>query len=72
MTIGWKLNHTYLQHVIVIKLNEGIAAYFSLVLRVNSLDVMNSSTVQIHHTTMMAGRDAKHARYTIEMVIVTL
>ena len=67
-----KLNHTYPQHVIVTRLNESIAAYPSLVLRVNSLDVMNS-TIQIHHATMlMAGQDAKHARYATAMGIVTL
>jgi len=71
MTIQRKLNDTYLQHVIVTKLNECIAACHSLVLRVNSLDVMNS-TVQIHHATMMAGRGVKHAWYAIEMEIVTL
>ena len=71
MAIQRKLNDTYLQHVIVTKLNECIAACHSLVLRVNSLDVMNS-TVQIHHATMMAGLDVRHVRYATAMGTVTL
>ena len=59
------------QHVIVTKLNECIAPYPSLVLHVNSLDVMNS-TVQIHHATMMAGRGVRYARYATATAIVTL
>ena len=70
MTIRWKLNHTYPQHVVT-KLNEGIAPCPSLVLHVNFLDVMNS-TVQIHHTTMMAGQDVRYARYATATAIVTL